>query len=991
MPRPRPFVVFAAFLFVSLALEVVPAAARKTTEVFQPPPGQPIVREAVAHDTSPPLRDIAPVPMPEDAQAQPALDLPFAEVPEVPDPVLQTSPSAVSAPASNQTFEGQANFENFPLLVNPPDTVGDVGPDHYVQMTNLVTSVYDKSGNRLLGPINNNTLWSGSPGVACPIHNWGDPIVLYDQFADRWMLSQFAFARDPAATGRAVPPFFQCIAISATPNPTGAYHRYEFLIDDNLFNDYPKFGVWPDAYYMSINQFNVVGSATTYAGPGAVAFERERMLNGLSARMVYFDLSTTLGTPYRSQLPADADGPTPPPAGAPNYFIEADDQETNPATFAQDRLSLFKFHVDWATPTNSTFGAGPTNAPNAILAPAPFDPTACATPPRACLPQKGVGAGDNVDALAGRLMHRAQYRNFGSHEVLVANHTVDVGDSPNHAGIRWYEIRDPGGAPSIVQQSTYSPNSDHRWMGSIAMDKQGNMAVGYSLTNSDRFPAIGYTGRLSSDPPGTMQNESLMFAGTGSQLASGNRWGDYSAMSVDPVDDCTFWYTQEYYGATRTFGWRTRIGSFRFPGCGDLALVMSESADPVRARSDLTYSARVLAGETPMSNVTFTDPLPAGVMFVNVAASQGTCTGGSTVSCNLGDFPAGGTATIDILVRTGGAAVITNTASIASTSPDPLPANNVASVVTSVEDICALPGLTVTSDPTGDVTGSQPGHDIQRISVAEPFLGDGVSKVFITLKMAGLSPAPPPDTTWLVSFRSPDTVQRFVAMKTDPAGQVRFVYGTGNTGTPETGTLDPESNFNTNGTITLAASPSKIGNPNPGQTLTEFLTRIRIEGGAAVAFPDNAPGDLSLTGSYTLAGNASCKPLDLAVDKIGPSGSQPTGRTMTYTVNVTNNGPGTATGVILTDTLPASVTFVSASATQGTCSGTATVTCLLGTIGPGNTVTVTIQVKPTMAGLITNTATAVAHEVDSPTGNNSDTVATSICRITSRRSSIPCG
>lgn len=189
----------------------------------------------------------------------------------------------------------------------------------------------------------------------------------------------------------------------------------------------------------------------------------------------------------------------------------------------------------------------------------------------------------------------------------------------------------------------------------------------------------------------------------------------------------------------------------------------------------------------------------------------------------------------------------------------------------------------------------------------------------------------------------------------------------------------------------MVASPSKIGNPAPGQSLTKLLTRIRIEGGAAVVFPDNAPGDLALTASYLVSGNASCKPIDLSVDKVGSSGSQPTGRTMAYTVNVTNTGPEAATGVILTDTLPGSVTFVSASATQGTCSGTATVTCLLGTINVGNTVTVTIQVTPRQAGSITNTATAVLEQVDSNSANNTDSVMTSICRITSRRSSIPCG
>jgi uncharacterized repeat protein (TIGR01451 family) len=991
MLRPRLFPTLAALLVLSVGLELAPAVPGAAQE--PPVPGQPIVREAVHHDTSLPLRDLSPVPMPEGARNEAMRPLP-RPVPgpggEVPDPALQTGGSADAAPPPNQTFAGNGNNENSPFSVNPPDTVGDVGPSHYVQMVNLVYSVYSKTGTRLLGPLNNNTIWLGFAGSACQIHNWGDPIVLYDQGADRWLLSQFAFAREPGATGLPVPPFYQCVAISQTGDPTGAFHRYEFLIDDNQFNDYPHFGVWPDAYYMSVNQFDAT-TAYNYSGPGAVAFERAQMLTGGMARMVYFDLSTTLGTSYGGQLPSDWDGVTPPPAGSPNYFVEADDSAIFPAEFSQDQLSMFEFHVDWTTPTNSTFGVGPNHDPNAIVPTAPFDSNLCAFA-RDCIPQKNVGAADEVDALSDRIMHRLQYRNFGTHEVLVANQTVDVGDAPDHAGIRWYEVRDPGGTPSISQQGTYSPDAEHRWMGSIAMDGAGNMALGYSVSSSTSFPSIKYTGRLAGDAPGTMQDEALMFAGTGSQQASGNRWGDYSAMNVDPTDDCTFWYTQEFYPTTGTFGWRTRIGSFRFPLCGDLALVMTDAPDPVLARSDLTYTARVLTGATSMLGVTFTDPLPSGVTFVSATPSQGTCTGGATVDCNLGDLTAGAVATIDIVVRTDGPATLTNTASIATASPDPQLANNTASVVTTVEDLCFQPGLTVITDPTGDALSMQPFHDIQRISVAEPFVGDGVNKVFFTLKMAGLSTVPP-SSTWPVSFLDQTNTARFVAMKTDAAGAVTFVYGNGRTGSPVIGNLDPESNFNANGTITLVASPNKIGNPTPGQSLTGFLTRVRSPdgGSAGSATPDNAPGDLLPTGSYSLRGNAFCKPLDLAVTKEGPEPRTPTGQTMTYTINVTNNGPGTATGVILTDTLPGSVTFISASATQGTCSGTATVTCILGTISAGNTVTVTIQVKPTQAGVITNTATAVSHEIDSTPANNTAVDETSVCRITSRRSSIPCG
>ncbi|HET6771322.1 MAG TPA: DUF11 domain-containing protein [Actinomycetota bacterium] len=973
-----------AVFALALLAAVLPNPGRiaLATDV-QTAPGQPIVRWASHHDTSPPLRDIDPVPLPPGATNVPALELPRRDVEgiEATDPALQTSPLADAAPSPHQTFEGQANHENSTAYV-PPDTVGDVGPHHYVQMTNLITSVYDKSGNRLLGPINNNTLWSGFAGAACPIHNLGDPIVLYDQAADRWMLSQFAHFRDDSSgTPIRVGPFYQCIAISQSGNPTGPYHRYEFLIDEILFNDYPKFGVWPDAYYMSVNQF-----APVYTGPGAAAFEREQMIQGLPARMVYFDLSATLGPSYGGQLPSDWDGMVPPSAGSPNYFIEADDSEQFPLEFAQDQLSLFEFHVDWASPVNSTFGANAMNDPNAAIRTAPFDSNMCDFA-RACVPERNVTAADYLDAISDRLMNRLQYRNFGSHETLVANHTVDVGDSSDHAGIRWYEIRDPGGTPTIFQQSTFAPDAEHRWMGSLAMDRQGNLALGYSLSSTNRFPSINYTGRLADDPLGRMRNEALMHAGSGSQVATANRWGDYSSMNVDPVDDCTFWYTQEFYGATAAAVWRTRIGSFRFPGCGDLAVVMSESADPVAARRELTYTARILAGENAMSSVTFTDPLPAGITFIDAATSQGTCIGGSTVTCSLGDLPPGGTATIEILVRTGSAAVVANTASIASTSPDPLPHNNIATVVTNVEEICSTPGMTMLVDRTGDATGANPAHDIERVSVAEPFIADGVEKVFFTLKMASLSELPA-DTTWLLRlFRSPDV--RFVAMKTDSAGQVRFVYGTGTGGTPELGSLDPESNFNADGTITLVASHDKL-NRATGQTVTDFGVRIRIEG-ASVVFPDRVPNDGSITGSYLLYGNSSCKPLDVSASKDGPTSAAPAGRIMTYTINVTNNGPGTATGVLLTDTLPASVTFVSAGPSQGTCTGTATVTCTLGSIDPGSTVTVAIRVTPRQAGTITNTAVVGAHEIDSNTGNNTAVDTTSVCRITSRRSSIPCG
>lgn len=502
----------------------------------------PTVTWATHHDLSLPLRDLARLDTLPPPNGGPA---PRRQIPREedgggePDPVAQIIPGVPLMPGTIQNFEGVGNVNG---ICCPPDTNGDVGPNHYVQWINLSFAIWDKSGNKLLGPVNGNSLWSGFGGP-CQTYNDGDPIVLYDQFADRWMMSQFALPG----------PHYQCIAISQTPDPTGPYYRYAFKISDTKVNDYPKFGVWPDGYYMSVNLFTCCYS---WGGAGAGVFERDQMLLGLPARMVFFDLYG-VNPIFGGQLPSDFDGLTPPPVGSPNYFVEADDSTwIGPS----DALRIWKFKVDWSNPPSSTFGI--SGQPDFVLPTAPFDPNLCGYS-RNCIPQP---SGPGLDAISDRLMYRLQYRNFASHETLVTNHSVDVGG--DHAGVRWYEIRDPGGSPSIYQQGTYAPDAAHRWMGSAAMDTSGNIAVGYSASSSSVHPAIRYTGRLAGDPPGTLpQGESTLIAGGGSQQTAYGRWGDYSMMAVDPVDDCTFWFTSEYYATSSSSGWRTRIGSFKFPTC----------------------------------------------------------------------------------------------------------------------------------------------------------------------------------------------------------------------------------------------------------------------------------------------------------------------------------------------------------------------------------------------------------------------------------------
>jgi hypothetical protein len=520
----------------------------------------PTVRRSLKNDLSPRLDAIARAFQPIKVKDAPEIQIPEIVVngkeagelsPAVPDLVLQDWKAEGLMPDPELSFEGLNNNDNQATIGSrptPPDPNGDVGPNHYVQTLNLIFAVYDKAGTRLLGPLPNNAVFAGFGGP-CQTRNDGDPIVRYDDLADRWLLSQFTTAS----------PFHQCIAISQTSDPTGAWYRYDFIIPSGRFNDYPKFGVWPDGYYMSAGARGIPGPVTD-----VFAFERDRMLAGLSARMVSFQTATELG--YVAPVPADLDGPLP-PVGAPNVFVGV--KQSSPQA-----LLVFRFHVDWANPANSTFGL--SGLPNDTLsAIAPF--TLICPSTRSCIPQPGTTTG--IDALAGRyVMYRAQYRNFGTYESIVFNQTVDAG--AQRAGVRWYEIRDPAGTPLIHQQGTYAPGDGlHRWMGSAAMDRQGNLAIGFSVSSGTVFPSIHYAGRLVGDPPGLLaQGEAILQTGGGSQLSTGSRWGDYSVMGVDPSDDCTFWYTTEYYATTSTNGWQTRIGRFRYPGC--LVSEFTPSADP---------------------------------------------------------------------------------------------------------------------------------------------------------------------------------------------------------------------------------------------------------------------------------------------------------------------------------------------------------------------------------------------------------------------------
>jgi hypothetical protein len=518
--------------------------------------------KAVKFDISPPLRSIPPVPYVrdeghEDNDRPSGLEGPLG--PQDVDRSVQTRVGPGEIPGPSVNFDGFSNVAGF----TPPDPVGDIGPNHYFAAANVHFAIYSRTGTLLFGPVPNNTLWAGFGGP-CQTNNSGDPIVLYDQLADRWLFGQLTLVGT------------LCMAVSTSPDPMATYFRYAFPSFGST-PDYPKWSIWPDAYYFSSRDFNA-----SFIGIGAYAVDRAAVLAGNPAATLISFLATPGGSGGMFNLgdgllPADLDGTILPPAGSPNYFVGSMDNGGGYGA-PQDALTLWKFHADFVTPANSTFTLTNTLPVSAFDSIFPCAPSA-----RECIPQPTTTTKIDHLGYRQRPTYRLAYRNFGTYESLVTNQSVEA--PANIAGIRWYEIRSPNSSPVIFQEGTYSPGATdgiHRWMGSIAQDRAGNMALGYSVSDATAtFPGVRYTGRLVTDPLGQMpQGEGTIVNGLGSQLSGGFRWGDYTSINMDPLNDCAFWYINEYYPVTSTSGWRLRIGSFRFPApqCIDVPVELQSFA-----------------------------------------------------------------------------------------------------------------------------------------------------------------------------------------------------------------------------------------------------------------------------------------------------------------------------------------------------------------------------------------------------------------------------
>jgi hypothetical protein len=482
----------------------------------------------------------------------------FRSIPNMPAPLL--------------TFDG-VNRLGPPAACNclPPDTIGDVGPNHYVQTVNEAFRVFDKLGNPL-GPVTSfdsffSPLGGGTPCGANA--NQGDPFVLYDHVADRWLISDFAF---PSLSG----PFYQCIGVSQTGDPTGAYNLYALQVDaahPTFLGDYPKFALWNNpqpggAYHFTVNLFHFVPSFG-FDGVRVFALDRASMLSGGPANAIAFTILAGLGDSY-SLLPAGFRTGDPPPAGRNEFLLSIDTPASGGVVLTQ--VHGWLFHVDFVTPGNSAIGVGPDHNPNAEITVDGFIDTFDDNFNTDLVPQPGTT--QRLDTVGDRLFTPVVYQNLNGTESLWANSTDFLNYPNGPIAVRWYQFDVTGGGFPVtpVQQQSWDNAGDglFRWMAALAVDEKGNMAIGYSTSgpSAPNFPSIRYAGRLASDPLNDLgQGEAILFAGSGAQThpEPNARWGDYSMTTVDPSDGLTFYVTNEYYPVTTDHDWFTKVGTFKFP------------------------------------------------------------------------------------------------------------------------------------------------------------------------------------------------------------------------------------------------------------------------------------------------------------------------------------------------------------------------------------------------------------------------------------------
>jgi hypothetical protein len=627
----------------AIKLDKNPAdAAQALLPAAVPYSGAPQILHPVAAVHSGMLRYMSPInpeSVPKIAHPEPKRPKPPTQSggPEGPRQTV-TGPLASAPSPTGLSFDGVGvGLAGFIVGSNPPDVNGRIGATQYVQWNNTSFAVFDKTTGALqYGAAAGNTLFQ-TLGGACATHNDGDPVVSYDILAGRWVISQFAVAVSDTDYSH------QCIAVSATSDATGEYYLYDFVTDPVNFVDYPHTGVWPDGYYMSAHVF---GAGLVFTTGRIYVFERDKMIYGLPARMQSADLGAEYGF-----LPADLDSLTPPPAGEAEFVIGPNFALTN-------LTDSYRVTVAWdpaptITTTRTTITGGVGNAP--CLSGATDDGRDCVPEPAPAAPT------DYLDNLGNHYMYRLAYRNNGTQaapqESLVVS-GPSSGSNSQHGAVEWFEFRNAGSSithPTLFQSGTFDPDTSYRWMPSIAMDKDGNIALGYSKSSTTVRPGIYITGRLATDPAGTMGAELEMRPGLGVQLGAGNRWGDYSAMTLDPIDQCTFYYTNEYLKTNGGFNWSTRVAAFKFPSCVSAAnsygtvtgtITSSQTNAPVPGVT-VTLS-NGYAGAANQNGV-YTILVPAGSYTAVATDAARNCTAASPPSAIVAP-PGGGTVTQNFTV-----------------------------------------------------------------------------------------------------------------------------------------------------------------------------------------------------------------------------------------------------------------------------------------------------------------------------------------------------
>jgi hypothetical protein len=524
-------------------------------------PGRVIVNPAVRHDESAPLPDLVKTyrvpPRPEhphahstSAEPQKPAELPPVTIPAAAAAIEQTAPGARPAATQVTSFDGLGVGFTGPQgkaeARNPSDNSLGVGPNEIVQIVNSHMAIFTRKGSRypdtgkaLMGPVVTNSLFAGFGGP-CEALISGDAVVRYDQLAGRWLFVLPIFRKppdDPKA------PYAMCYAVSTGPDPMGRYYRYEF--SRPLFPDYPRPAIWTDGYYLPTS------TGDTVIQKHVCAADRAAMLAGQPAAEQCEVLD---GVNFLNC--ADIDGQRRPPSAMPEIVMAAGGTQLR-ERYADDGIYVYRFHVDWRDPANTKL-TGPekiTVAPYHYL---------CNGQLSHCVPQKGTDV--RLDSQGDKLMQRLVYRNFGHYQSIVATHSVDT--KAGGGGVRWYEFRlEENGNPALYQQGTYAPGGNYRWLPSIALDRKGDIGVGYSWGAQDSDPGQRFAARLAKDPKGQLTLHEAILADGQSAQTNTMRWEDYTTLDIDPRDGCTFWYVGDYLRAGQA-DYSTRIGAYRLPGCG---------------------------------------------------------------------------------------------------------------------------------------------------------------------------------------------------------------------------------------------------------------------------------------------------------------------------------------------------------------------------------------------------------------------------------------